>query len=235
MGCDIHLKVQTRDPKTNLWEFLGDEASGLHQDYSNDPGSRNYSMFAYLAGVRNRLGWVPKFANRGLPDGCDVPFEYEDEDEGYDLVLPKEPLTWINCRDYHSMTWASAQELLDCNWIPQVPIPAVRYLGILENPGKDRYPTAEDMDQAFDSAWGYRDAKENLEYWQADQFSTDRLVQAAERMDRIFVLVPYRWEGNQDSEDLQDYSFARWVQKWIKPLADLHGGDNVRVLMAFDN
>lgn len=101
MGCDIHLRVQVQGKRSEAWRNVLDEdrlgpdwTYGINYDL--DPASaRNYTLFARLAGVRQREPKIePLFAGRGAPKGMS-PW-----DTDY----------------YHSHTWATLAELLAADW-----------------------------------------------------------------------------------------------------------------------
>lgn len=86
MGCDIHAYVERRDGSGN-WEY--DAACPMFD-------GRNYSLFGWLADVRNYSKVPSIVAGRGLPaDVSDAVREDYDE--------------W-GC-DAHSASWVSADEL----------------------------------------------------------------------------------------------------------------------------
>ena len=77
MGCDIHMHVEVFDG--DHWRYLEPESVGATRNpYADDPDSdgysspwrvsRDYALFAVLAGVRNRGGFiVPISEPRGIP------------------------------------------------------------------------------------------------------------------------------------------------------------------------
>lgn len=97
MGTDIHMRVERRSAPAKKWEVW--EVSPL-------PTSRQYRVFAALAGVRNGAGFAgvytheavePWFRGRGLPQDLDP--AYRDKYIGD-----------------HSFTHATVAELLACPW-----------------------------------------------------------------------------------------------------------------------
>ena len=66
MGCDIHLITEIK--KDGEWVANKKKIFG-HKDYLTDSPFdwRNYSIFSFLAGVRNRDDIEPIFKPRGLP------------------------------------------------------------------------------------------------------------------------------------------------------------------------
>lgn len=98
MGCDIHGFLQDRR--------YGDEQVSIV------PHSRNYTLFAALAGVRNYDEITPLCEPRGLP----ADFVY-DEDK-YDL-------------GDHSFTWLTLKEILEWSGWDQK-VHRTRYVGRTE-------------------------------------------------------------------------------------------------------
>jgi hypothetical protein len=84
MACDITVYVEKRI--NNKWRIIDCDV------FSN----RNYSFFAWLAGVRNYSCVKPLASGRGLPS---------------DFSLAHDVFS-----DYHSLSWVSVDELLDVNY-----------------------------------------------------------------------------------------------------------------------
>ncbi|KKL16961.1 hypothetical protein LCGC14_2490340 [marine sediment metagenome] len=94
MGCDIHLHTEVKI--NNTW---------LH--YSTPWVSRNYSLFAKMAGVRNYDDLVPISEPKGLPQA-----------EFPSTLTQFEAERWFG--DGHSHSWLSAQEILELSeWIKE--------------------------------------------------------------------------------------------------------------------
>ena len=98
MGCDIHLHVEQRS------------ADGTWAPLPHSYSTRNYRLFAALAGVRNGTGFAgcdlgdpiePIAAPRGLP--ADVSDEVQAESDEWDI-------------DGHTHSWLTAGELLAHDW-----------------------------------------------------------------------------------------------------------------------
>lgn len=106
MGCDIHSFAEVK--RNNNWEKVGDAFSLSDYDkklYKKDKGEspfdwRSYSMFAFLAGVRNYDRCEPLSKPKGLPYDIsdDVKEEYG---EGWDC---------------HSASFLTAKELLEFDY-----------------------------------------------------------------------------------------------------------------------
>ncbi len=90
MGCDIHLFFEKKN-KEGEWEEI-------EFDSRLSPCDRYYSLFAFLADVRNYSDFkqTPQFAGRGVP--IDSVSEFTSEE------------------DYHSLTYASLYEILRAPW-----------------------------------------------------------------------------------------------------------------------
>lgn len=106
MGCDIHLYVEERlsDPErwTNADRWQTDEGEIHRVDYYDRYYSgRNYDLFAILANVRNRDGFIPIDLPRGLPPDVSQPVRRLSEDWGVDA---------------HSHSYLSLRELLEADW-----------------------------------------------------------------------------------------------------------------------
>lgn len=76
MGCDIHLEYFDEEGNEVTFSNLYEE------DFYDDPfAGRNYSVFAFLAGVRNMSNIKPIFAPRGRSsddkDGYDKGYGYD--------------------------------------------------------------------------------------------------------------------------------------------------------------
>ena len=109
MGCDIHSFAEKRNKQTNLWEKVGDEFSldefdrnFYKKDKTDSPFKwRSYSIFAFLAGVRNYDCCVPISEPKGLPEDVSdyvrKKYEYWDEDA-------------------HSASYLTAKELLEFDY-----------------------------------------------------------------------------------------------------------------------
>ena len=112
MGCDIHSFAEKK--VNNKWEKIGEHFSlgdWEKQHYKKEKGEnpfdwRSYSMFAFLADVRNYDHCEPVSKPKGLPnDVCDeVKKEYEDwecDDHSASYLTLKELLEF----DYDKVFW----------------------------------------------------------------------------------------------------------------------------------
>ena len=105
MGCDIHSYAEVLNSSTGKWEVVGDvfplsefdrEWSG--KDFGPHPFDwRSYSMFGFLAGVRNYSYCEPLVMPRGLPDDASEEILAEAHDWGI---------------DGHSHSWLMLRELV---------------------------------------------------------------------------------------------------------------------------
>lgn len=87
MGCDIHMHAE-RVGDEGTWELV--EGFDLFSIQS-------YTLFAWLAGVRNEYGFKPLAAQRGLPEdtSCSVHRLYD-----------------LGCGNNHSASWVDVNDLL---------------------------------------------------------------------------------------------------------------------------
>lgn len=109
MGCDIHSFAEKRNKETGKWEkvtnhFSLDDFSKSY--YKKDKGDhpfdwRNYSMFAFLADVRNYDCCEPISEPKGLPK--DVSDEVKNEHNDWDC-------------DAHSASFLTLKELTDFDY-----------------------------------------------------------------------------------------------------------------------
>lgn len=118
MGTNISTVAQRRDERGEWINVDGGFLKG------RDPFDwRAYSMFGFLAGVKNYAGIIPISEPRGLPDDFHVG-EFEDGDDSW---------RWSS---YHSTSWLSIAELK-----------AVDYDQVIE----DRQVTLQDSPNSWDS------------------------------------------------------------------------------------
>lgn len=102
MGCDIHMYAEVRREKE--WAKVGSvfKSTWSDEEKTDHPyNGRNYELFAFLAGVRNRFDVEPIAEPRGYPEGISVEVKKELDD-------------WDS--DGHSASWFSLKELQDANW-----------------------------------------------------------------------------------------------------------------------
>jgi hypothetical protein len=115
MGCDVHMYAEkrSRDPagEPGAWTFVAPETGTDESIPELMPRgvyeSRNYILFAALAGVRNSWNLKPVVAPRGVP--ADASPEYAG------LVAEAGP-------DGHSHSWLTLAELLRHEWGQLVPV-----------------------------------------------------------------------------------------------------------------
>ena len=106
MGCDIHSFAERK--VNGKWEKVGDHFSlgeWERKYYKKEKGEnpfdwRSYSMFAFLAGVRNYDHCEPLSESKGLP--TDISDEVKEE--------------YGDGSDWHSASYLTAKELLDFDY-----------------------------------------------------------------------------------------------------------------------
>lgn len=109
MGCDIHSYAERRNKQTDKWEKITDHFSlddfskGYYKKEKGDHPFdwRSYSMFAFLAGVRNYDHCNPISEPRGIPH--DISDSVREEYKVWD-------------GDSHSASFLSAKELLEFDY-----------------------------------------------------------------------------------------------------------------------
>lgn len=109
MGCDIHSFAEKRNKETGKWEKVNDaftldsyDKAIMKKNKGSHPFDwRSYSVFAFLAGVRNYDCCEPLSEPKGMPSGVceEIKSEY-DRWEG----------------DAHSASYFTAKELSDFDY-----------------------------------------------------------------------------------------------------------------------
>ena len=94
MGCDIHVRTETKDQDGN-WICIDNTNAAFDH--------RSYSKFAFIAGVRNYSRITPICEPRGLPD--DVTEEVKHEFYSYQS----------SC-EVHTPCWLTVDELLNFDY-----------------------------------------------------------------------------------------------------------------------
>lgn len=100
MGCDIHLITEIR--KNGKWERVLDVPKIFNE--------RNYSVFAFLANVRNYWNYNG-FEAKGLPEDISglIFDKDEDEEDYYEIDFREEN------SDYHHHSWLTLKELQEAD------------------------------------------------------------------------------------------------------------------------
>lgn len=121
MGCDIHSFAEKRNKETNKWEkvenafTLGSyDKERMKKDKGDCPFDwRSYSMFAFLAGVRNYDCCEPLSEPKGLPDDSEYLNEWKESDGwGGETTRKAEILD----NDYHSYSHLTLKELMEFDY-----------------------------------------------------------------------------------------------------------------------
>ena len=99
MGCDIHLFLEKRLSKNEVWQLDENHTIKIEDDeeYLNevDATGRDYSLFSVLAGVRRMADYPCIYERRGLP---------------YDVS----ELLKVPQQDGHSHSWLTLDEFKNC-------------------------------------------------------------------------------------------------------------------------
>ncbi len=112
MGCDIHLFTEVK--KEGKWEVVDKPYTPFDK--------RDYTVFAFLAGVRNYDHCEPLSEPKGLPDDSEELNTPLSEPEnysysGYDNGTAYTKKGKIECdADYHSPSFLTLKELLDFDY-----------------------------------------------------------------------------------------------------------------------
>ncbi len=102
MGCDIHTFVERKiDGEWTLINKINRDDPGCPHIEDEVLGSRNYTFFAFLGGVRNDDEIEPIAADRGVPEDADA--------------FTKENIAMMG-GDYHSKSFITAKELFEADW-----------------------------------------------------------------------------------------------------------------------
>lgn len=118
MGADIHSFVEIK--KNDKWELFEEEVFPDYGDKKvSDPfGWRSYSVFGFLADVRNYSNCKPISENKGLPNDSEYlnsPSDYDDDWYGKKTTSTKKD-DIRNDGNYHSFSWLTLKELLDFDY-----------------------------------------------------------------------------------------------------------------------
>jgi hypothetical protein len=106
MGCDIHSFAEKK--VNGKWERVEEK---IFLEGTEPFGWRSYSMFAFLADVRNYDYCTPLSKPKGLPDDS----EFLNELSDYDISITHR-LYLEGDYDYHSHSYLTLKELLDFDY-----------------------------------------------------------------------------------------------------------------------
>lgn len=119
MGCDIHSFAEKRNKETGKWEKVENhftlddfDKKYLNKEKGDSPFSwRSYSIFAFLAGVRNYDCCEPLSSPKGLPDDSEYLNTIETD------WIPETKKRGIETDgNYHSLSYLTLKELLDFDY-----------------------------------------------------------------------------------------------------------------------
>lgn len=118
MGADIHSFVEIK--KDGKWELFENEVFPDYRDKkTSDPfGHRNYSVFGFLADVRNYSHCKPICEPKWLPE--DSEYLNSQSDHGFNWLGEKGTSTKrhdiLEDGNYHSYSWLTLKELIDFDY-----------------------------------------------------------------------------------------------------------------------
>jgi len=123
MGCDIHSFAEVK--KDNKWVRIKESLFDDGDEKTTEPfGLRTYSVFAFLADVRNYDHCEPISEPKGLPDDSEYlnsvsPYAYDSNPMNGKPIPENERETIksdVMQNDYHSYSWLTLKELLDFDY-----------------------------------------------------------------------------------------------------------------------
>lgn len=111
MGCDIYAYAEKKDEQ-GQWVYLPDVSPF---------DIRNYTLFSFLAGVRNYMNIIPVSVPRGFPDDAS----------------PEVLVEYMTDGDWHSASWLTIVELMSFDYgqlvgvreVGKAPRPVAAFLG----------------------------------------------------------------------------------------------------------
>lgn len=169
---------------------------------------RNYDAFGCLFGVRNYAGFEPVAAGRGVPDDCS-------DEVRRDLPEFEPPYAPFGS------TWLTATELARIDWDERALRPDLRLHRYRRTgSGELVFESKSVWDRDLAAVWEQRDLGDSArQYAEGTEWRTDDLVFRAETIRR------------RDAVD------ANWwlVFRQLDDLAERVGGDNVRMVVWFDD
>lgn len=245
MGTDIHLHVEKRSADTGEWETADPPYSGRdswdnseifgwypwwlkHDDPLRkeipDPTSRHYTVFAFLADVRNGWGFAgvqtgepiePQFKERGIPIDTTYRETVYDKDGN---VVGGSP-NWLGD---HSFTWATLRELKDAPWKV-----TVKTCGVIHH---KRYAEWSVQGGPPKGGWGGSIFGKGIRTFDEKDFKG--IMAAGQVQEEDYVRVWWEWHP------LIECQFRKWL--YSQPMQDLleevgNNPDHIRVLMGFDS
>lgn len=200
MGCDIHMITEIR--KNGKWERVLEIPETLK--------NRNYSVFAFLADVRN--SWdINGFKPKGLPEDISgLTFdkdEDEDEEDYYEIDFREER------SDYHSHSWLTLKELQEADKSDFL------YTKIKVD--------KEFIDKFFEFGGKMPEQMEIIDY------TPNTLVDVFYYAYQPNVII--RWKSVKESE-LKNISIFEGIKE-LEEIAEKYDVDNenIRIVFAFDN
>lgn len=191
MGCDIHMYVEykAKQKEVDTW-FSGDYFKpNRYYDGKNDDeskferielhGSRNYSLFSTLAGVRDYTeSMIPVSEEKGMPDDC---CQYvKDQYEIWD-------------GDGHTHSWLTLKELKD----HQKTNPILKHKGLVH----PQFLKAFDESGTIPEWWCQGTSESNYEWreWETENTTLVPLIEKLQK--RAHELLQYDWQDYKEEND----------------------------------
>lgn len=226
MGTDIHLRVEKKD-ENGVWQYvkpprtwsIGDmdyPTPTWDDDYTNwsdpdvlNPEGRHYNLFAFLADVRNGVGFAgvytgdrvePQFPFRGVPD--DAACVHEDDH-------------WLGD---HSFTWATLTELLAAPW--DIKFTSGGFVNEREYEAID--------ESGVPTVWCADIVGKNIVKLTPLQYNEMIAEKTRDESKQYYIFWQWDWQP------LINCDFKRWLERDLVPLAS-GDTDTIRVLMGFDS
>lgn len=194
MGCDIHMYVEYKRKNKSVWEngdYFTKGGTWAEEDgYERKElhGSRNYTLFTTLAGVRDYGEGSPMVAEpKGLPEDVTDYVKQESDEDG--------------C-DGHTHSWLTLKELKDF----QATEPRINYSGMIS----PEQAKALDEEGKRPNSWCQWTNHEDYvrREWTENNPTLVPLIEKLER--RAFELLQSDWDEKYDPAHDQDIRIVFW-------------------------
>lgn len=236
MGTDIHLfvekliggKWQPVEPPYDS-KYGGKSFDPYHKyghwDFKEgDPTERNYNVFAFLANVRNGMGFAgvrtgvpvqPQFPERGIPgDTSYTEPKYDDDGE----IVSGD--SWLGD---HSFTHASLTEILSAPWDTEFTT-----FGVVNDTEFKEWQTNGQPSNWCGgvSGQGIITHQDVIKY--ANMIDNGEIRNDPQMGCRDYCEVFWKWKP------IENCGFIRWAREFLVPISD-GNTDSIRVVMGFDS